>query len=293
MQLGGQMKKATALFACVALSSCVSAVPQPQAGGASGGSFVRGWTQLTPVTDEYQVAWTVPSIEQQPRTVLVGRDRVVLRSPLLPERLFVADAPVWGRDGTLLAPAGTQFAIMDWPSLLVCSFRLPQTDGADRPNSICLLDEDRDGSPDTHFQGAKGSEWFVLSWRMPTDRQPLQRVELREVKPAELSRKPEFTIRIVNWPKGERGFRLRIDIDDRATFFNECARIAGVAAATCVAPPILIHQHSLGDGNSSVIIAGAGKSAKLRFQQSYGTLMGAEVMGFRVFFDEDEPAGTL
>jgi hypothetical protein len=287
------MRIVLAAAASAALTACVAAVPQPGPGGASGGSFRTGWTSLEPITDEFQVAWTVPALPTEPRMITVGRDRVIYRASLLPERLFVVDEAVRGGDGTVLAPAGTQFLLMDWPSLLVCSAGRYQTGLLGAGNKVCLLDEDGDRAPDTTFRGNDAySGWFVMNRRMPAQRDPVQAVTLREVDPAQLANKPEFRLRVSHWPNERRGFYLSGEVSGETGFWTGCVDVRGPSDTPCFVPPILIGSHAQDGDQHRVTVRGVGRSAKLRFQLQYGTIAGAGVSGVRIFFDNDSAAAT-
>lgn len=287
------MRIVLAAAASAALTACVAAVPQPGPGGASGGSFRTGLTSIDPITDEFQVAWTVPSLSPEPRTITVGRDRVIYRAWLVPERLFVVDEPVRGSDGAILAPAGAQFMLMDWPSLLVCSPGRYQTGLAGADDKICLLDENGDQSPDTTFRGSNAySGWFVMNRRMPAERSPVQAVRLREVDPSQLVNKPEFRLRVSQWPSDRRGFYLNGAVVGEAGFWTGCLNMRGPSDAPCGVPPILIGSHVQDGEQHRVTVRGVGRPAKLRFQLQYGTVAGARVSGVRVFFDDSTGAAN-
>lgn len=285
---------AVALGASALLASCAAAVPQPQSGGASGGSFVRGMTSFKPVTDEYQVAWTLAAVPVEPQTVAAGEGRVLFGAPLVPERLFVPEEPVRSRDGELLLQDGTQLLLMEWPSLMACSVpRGPRAETAPE-SSVCLLDENGDGSLDSYFDGGDGlgGMWFVLNKRLPADRKPLASASLRDVEPSTLAREPAFVMRVSDWQDGGRRLHVSSEVG-RAMFTILCRPLSLPAQdVACLAPPILVSQPTGEGAARTVRVRGTGQPANVRFRIAYGMVSGAEVATMQVTFDGDAPAAS-
>ena len=281
--LPGEIMRIASLAALVAigLSNAVDAKAQQ-------GSFTTGLIRNGAVTDEMQVAWMLPPLAAQPQTITLPRRRIIYQAPLLPERLFVVRQPVLGADGAVLAPAGTQFLLMEWPTLAVCSLGRDQTGLAGATQKVCLLDENGDGVPDTHFRGSGDHDgWYVLNRRLPAVRQPLRPVALTEIPPAELVRKPVFSLRLDRWPTERRGFLLAGSVDGANYYWAGCTPLTARPGSACIFPPVLILSHARAPGQDQVTIAGLGQPAKLRYQINYGPISGGRVAGVSIYYDEE------
>lgn len=253
------------------------------------GSYRTGMISVEAITDELQVAWTIPPLALEPQTITLPRRRIIYQSPVLPQRLFVARQPVLGADGATLAPAGTQFLLMEWSSFAVCSLGRDQPGLAGATRKLCLLDEDGDGAPDTSFRGSGDYDgWYVLNRQLPAERARMRPVTLTEIPPADLVRKPVFTLRIDEWPSERRGFLLSGNIDGANYYWTGCLRFEARTDSACITPPVIIRSYTRSPGGQdSVTISGLGQPAKLRFRINYGMIAGGTVTGVRVFYDDE------
>lgn len=289
------MRLAAVVLSSLIATSSVSQVPS--------GSVATGWVRNHSVQDEYQIAWVLAPVPSNPRMVTADRNGILFSAPLLPERLYRTAEPVRAADRTLLIPEGMQMVLMDYSRFLVCSQEQGTEGSAARSNRVCLLDETGDGHPDTYFLRSYGRSgwttdgmWFAMNRRIPQRRLPLAGVNLIEIDPADLTTKPQFSIRFGGMLDGRQLVRLRGGVDGFNGFETVCPGYVGQESGStgdgfCIMPPIALRALSRSGEQVQFAVAGVNRSANARFTAQYGSLIGHQITGIRITFN-DEAAPT-
>lgn len=152
-------------------------------------------------TDEYQIAWKLGPSPTKPGG-WVQKNNEVVRTRMLPERLFVAAADVRSASGELLVPKGMQLLGMDFSRPLVCSVAKGPAASRAASKRVCLLDEDGDGDFDSWFDRVMGRStfrsdgfWFIMNQTLDANRAPLAPVTLTAVPSDQFDQKLDFELR--------------------------------------------------------------------------------------------------
>lgn len=152
--------------------------------------------------DEYQIAWKLaPAVDAKPEA-WVKKNRDVVRTRMLPERLFAADADIRSAAGELLLPKDMQLLGMDYARAMVCSVASGPAGSRAAGKRVCLLDEDGDGDFDSFFDRTLGrssfntdGHWFIMNQPLDRGRAPVGPVTLVPIASERFDQKLELSLR--------------------------------------------------------------------------------------------------
>lgn len=152
--------------------------------------------------DEYQIAWKLaPATSVQPEA-WVKKNRDVVRTLMLPERLFAAAADIRSATGELLVPKDMQLLGMDYARAMVCSVAKGPAGSRVAGKRVCLLDEDGDGDFDSFFDRTMGRStfntdgyWFIMNQPLDPARAPVAPVALVSIPSERFDQKLELSLR--------------------------------------------------------------------------------------------------
>lgn len=152
--------------------------------------------------DEYQIAWKLAPATSVASEAWVRKNRDVVRTRMLPERLFAAGADIRSATGELLVPKDMQLLGMDYRRAMVCSVAVGPVGSRTAGKRVCLLDEDGNGSFDSFFDRTMGRStfntdgyWFIMNQPLDTGRAPVGAVTLVPIASERFDQKLELSLR--------------------------------------------------------------------------------------------------
>lgn len=169
-----------------------------------------------PPPDEYQIAWKLASATPVAPEAWVRKSRDVVRTRMLPERLFAAATDIRSATGELLIPKDMQLLGIDFRREMVCSVAKGPAGSRTATKRVCLLDEDGNGSFDSFFDRTMGrstfntdGHWFIMNQPLDSGRAPVAAVALIPIPSERFDQKLELSLRYAS-----------ISDRARATFFT-------------------------------------------------------------------------
>lgn len=175
--------------------------------------------------DEYQIAWKLaPAASVQPEA-WVRKNRDVVRTRMLPERLFAAGADIRTPAGELLVPKGMQLLGMDYARAMACSVAPGPAGSRAATKRVCVLDEDGDGDFDSFFDRTMGrstfntdGHWFIMNQPLDPGRAPVAAVTLVPIPSERFDQKLELSLRYNSISDRARGTFFTARVGN--AFFN-------------------------------------------------------------------------
>lgn len=177
--------------------------------------------------DDLQIAWVIT------KEALAKRDNhpnpgSLLRTLLLPQRLFVSDEIVADSKGKKLLPAGAQLYLMIGERLTVCSQEHFEKGFAGAGRRICLIDQNGDQKFDTYFTKSMGRSWltgdemwFAMNSSIPKKTKPVRPFSYQEIDRTEAKVSPTFWL-VLGGPDGEEKFSIGSTFETRHSFGTRC-----------------------------------------------------------------------
>lgn len=152
--------------------------------------------------DEYQIAWKLAPAASVQSETWVRKNRDVVRTRMLPERLFAAAADIRSPAGELLVPKDMQLVGMDYARAMVCSVAKGPAGSRAAGKRVCLLDEDGNGTLDSFFDRTMGRStfntdgyWFIMNQPLDPGRAPVGPVTLLPIPSERFDQELELSLR--------------------------------------------------------------------------------------------------